>query len=171
MIGWGDDAIISTSRLTMRPLLVEDAEEMAIVLADPALHEFTGGEPATLDELRARYATWAQGSGSVDELWLNWIVRLGTDGVAVGTVQATVENPNAAATAYVAWTIGTPWQGHGYAGEAAIGLVQWLVGQGVESVVAHVHADHHASAAVAARAGLQRTSEMFDGEVVWRQSV
>jgi RimJ/RimL family protein N-acetyltransferase len=168
MHGSGDDATIATLRLEIRPLSVRDADEMVVVLADPALHEFTGGEPATLDELRARYAGWEHGSGSADEMWLNWIVRLGTDGVAVGTVQATVMQPATQATAYVAWTIGTPWQGHGYAGEAATGLVQWLMKKGVESVVAHVHADHHASAAVAARAGLRRTSEIADGEVVWR---
>jgi RimJ/RimL family protein N-acetyltransferase len=168
MFSSGDDAIIVTPRLTMRPLVVEDAEEMVIVLADPALHEFTGGVPATLDELRDRYTTWVEGSGSPDELWLNWIVRRGPEEVAVGAVQATVMNPTAEPTADVAWTIGTPWQGQGYASEAAIALVQWLADRGVESVVAHVHSDHHASAAVAARAGLRRTSEVFDGEVVWR---
>ena len=69
----------------------------------------------------------------------------------------------------VAWTIGTPWQRQGYAAEAAAGLVIWLVGRGIESVVAHVHADHQASAAVASRAGLQPTDAVVDGEVVWRR--
>ena len=35
-----------------------------VVLADVALHEFTGGEPATVEEMRARYAIWVEGSGS-----------------------------------------------------------------------------------------------------------
>jgi len=170
-----DDAVIVTSRLVLRPLRVDDAEEMAIVLADPELHEFTGGEPATCDELRARYAIWVEGSGSPDELWLNWIVRRSAGSIAVGTVQATIVHPasvdgvDADATALVAWTIGVPWQGQGYASEAAIGLVDWLIGRGIESVVAHVHPDHRASSAVAARAGLRETSEVCDGEVVWRR--
>lgn len=170
MIGSDDDLVIVTSRLELRPLAVDDADEMAIVLADPALHQFTGGEPATLDELRRRFAAWVQGSGSVDELWLNWIVGRTEDAVAVGTMQATVMNPaTAAATeAYVAWTIGTPWQGQGYAGEAATALVRWLVDHGIVSIVALVHADHVASAGVAARAGLRSTPEFVDGEVVWR---
>jgi RimJ/RimL family protein N-acetyltransferase len=167
MIGF-DDAIIVTSRLLLRPLRIDDADEMVEVLADPALHQFTGGEPASIDELRARYTAWTAGSGSPDELWLNWIVRRSADATAVGTVQATVMNPDVDATAFVAWTIGVPCQRQGYASEAAVGLVQWLSGNGIESVVAHVHADHQASAAVAASAGLRQTSEVADGEVVWR---
>lgn len=142
---------------------------MVVVLADPALHEFTGGQPATLDQLRERYAAWVKGSGSADELWLNWIVCRSTDGAAVGTVQATILNPDTDAEALVAWTIGTPWQRQGYAGEAATGLVSWLVAHSVESVVAHVHPDHEASAAVASRVGLRPTDAVVDGEVVWRR--
>jgi RimJ/RimL family protein N-acetyltransferase len=170
MTGFTDDAIIFTSRLVLRPLCVDDAEEMVIVLADPALHEFTGGQPSTLEELRVRYAAWVHGSGSDEELWLNWIVCVGSDGAAVGTVQATILNPGTDATALVAWTIGGPWQRQGYAGEAAAALVRWLVRHGVEEVAAHVHADHSASAGVAARAGLGPTNEVVDGEVVWRLS-
>jgi RimJ/RimL family protein N-acetyltransferase len=166
---FSDQSTIDTSRLVLRPLRVEDADEMVVVLADPSLHEFTGGQPATLDELRERYTGWVKGSGSADELWLNWIVCRNTDGAAVGTVQATILNPDADTEALVAWTIGSPWQRQGYAGEAAAGLVSWLVEQGIESVVAHVHADHQASAAVAARAGLRPTDAVVDGEVVWRR--
>jgi RimJ/RimL family protein N-acetyltransferase len=161
--------IIATSRLVLRPLRVDDAEEMAVVLGDPALHEFTGGEPASLVELRTRYAIWVDGSGSPDELWFNWVARRRADEIAVGTVQATVMQPQHDAMAMVAWTIGVPWQRQGYAVEAAIGLVEWLIDHGIHTVVANVHPDHHASAAVAARAGLRRTSEMSDGEVVWRR--
>ena len=169
MIAADDDAVIVTSRLVLRPLQVADAEEMAVVLADPALHEFTGGEPATLDELRARYAVWVEGSGSPDELWLNWIVRRSSDAIAVGTVQATIVRPEADAMALVAWTIGVPWQGQGYAAEAGVGMVEWLIDRGIGTVVAHVHPDHRASSAVAARAGLRETADTSDGEVVWRR--
>lgn len=142
---------------------------MVVVLADPALHEFTGGQPATLEETRQRYAAWVRGSGSADERWLNWIACRGTDGAAVGTVQATIVNLDTGTEALVAWTIGTPWQRQGYAGEAAAGLVSWLGGHGIESVVAHIHADHQASATVASRAGLRPTDAVVDGEVVWRR--
>jgi RimJ/RimL family protein N-acetyltransferase len=161
---------ITTARLSLAALTVADADEMAIVLADPALHEFTGGRPATVEELRDRYADWVGGSGSVDELWRNWIVRRNTDDAAVGTVQATIANPTTSPTAFVAWTIGTPWQGNGYAVEAAVALVQWLIAHGAREIVAHVHPLHHASTGVATRAGLERTSVIVDGEVEWRLS-
>ncbi len=109
-----------------------------------------------------------RGSGSATEVWLNWIVRRATDDVAIGTVQATVVTSDGSPTAFVAWTIGSSWQRRGYAGEAASALVRWLAVHGVESIVAHVHPGHEASARVAARAGLRRTDEIVDGEVVWR---
>ncbi|MDX2290691.1 MULTISPECIES: GNAT family N-acetyltransferase, partial [Streptomyces] len=61
---------------------------------------------------------------------------------------------------------GTAWQGRGYASEAARALVGWLRPR-VRTVVAHVHPDHAASAAVARAAGLVPTDEVQDGEVRW----
>ena len=90
------------------------------------------------------------------------------DDTAIGAVQATVLTRDGSSTATVAWTIGTPWQHQGYAGEAAAGLVRWLALRGVDSIVAHIHPDHDSSAGVAARAGLRRTDEIVDGELVWR---
>ena len=60
----GSESTIHTPRLVLSALRVEDAEEMVAVLGDPALHEFIGGQPATVAELRARYARLAAGSGS-----------------------------------------------------------------------------------------------------------
>lgn len=65
----------------------------------------------------------------------------------------------------IAWVVGTPWQGRGLASEAAAGLVGRLRAQGVRTIVAHLHPDHHASAAVARSAGLSATAERQDGEV------
>ena len=152
----------------LTPLLVDDADEMVEVLADPALHEFTGGEPATLDQLRDRYRSFVRGSGRDTELWLNWIVRRRDDDAAIGTLQATVMNPDDKPAAFVAWTTGVDWQGQGYATEATIAVVQWLEDHGVDSILAHIHPDHAASAGVATRAGLRPTEGVVDGEVVWR---
>jgi RimJ/RimL family protein N-acetyltransferase len=163
-----DLSTIVTGRLLLSPLLIDDAKEMVEVLADPALHEFTGGEPVTLDELRDRYRSLVRGSGRDIEQWLNWIVRRRSDNAAVGTVQATVMNPDNEPVAFVAWTIGVNWQRHGYATEATVALVEWLADRGVDSIVAHIRPDHGASASVATRAGLRPTTDVVDGEVVWR---
>ena len=155
--------MISTLRLDLLPLQVEHAEEMAGVLADPALHTFIGGAPHTPAALRARYERLVAGSPDPAERWLNWVISLRDEARLVGTVQATVTDR----TAEIAWIVGTPWQGRGFASEAARGLVGWLATQPVHTVVAHVHPDHHASAAVARSAGLTATDVWQDGEVRW----
>jgi RimJ/RimL family protein N-acetyltransferase len=150
-----------TARLAMLPLKVEYAGQMAEVLADPALYTFIGGEPPTLERIEARYRRQLAGPGRPDEHWLNWVIQ--HDDELIGYVQATVTG----STAEIAWVIGTDWQGRGYAKEAAQGLVAWLSTQGMKRIIAHVHPEHAASAAVTAAAGLTRTDELDDGEYLW----
>lgn len=159
------EPVMETRRLKLEPLRVDHAEEMADVLADPRLYEFTGDNPPALADLKRRYELQAVGrSADGSEEWLNWIVRVADDGHAIGFVQATI----VAARADIAWVIGTPWQGRGYAAEAARAMVEFLVGRGIREVTAHIRADHAASAAVATRLGLSPSDEIEDGEVVWR---
>ncbi|GGO40513.1 GNAT family N-acetyltransferase [Streptomyces lasiicapitis] len=161
---------ITTERLALEPLRVAHAEEMAAVLGDPALHAFIGGAPDDVDTLRARYARMVAGSPDPRTSWCNWVIRETTEGRLAGTVQATVQPSSAAGglTAEIAWVVGTPWQGRGIASEAARALVEWLrTRPGVTSVLAHIHPDHGASAAVARSAGLAPTAERHDGEVKW----
>jgi len=145
----------------MLPLQIEYAGEMAKVLSDPGLYTFTGGEPPTVGALEARYRRQLAGPGVPDEHWLNWVIR--HDDELIGYVQATVTG----STAEIAWVIGTDWQGHGYAKEAAQGLVTWLDARGIQRIMAHVHPDHSASAAVTAAAGPTRTEQLDDGEYLW----
>ena len=46
-----------TGRLDLEPLVVAHAAELAPLLDDPSLHEFTGDAPLPADDLAARYAT------------------------------------------------------------------------------------------------------------------
>jgi RimJ/RimL family protein N-acetyltransferase len=158
---------VSASRLTLVPLAAEHADEMAAVLADPDLYTFTGGSPPTRQELRARYERWAAGSPDPAVSWCNWVIQLHSPRCLAGTVQATIctgDEP----TAEVAWVIGTPWQRRGIATEAARTLIAWLGQQSVQTVIAHIHPRHQASAAVAAAAGLSPTGQLQDGEMRWR---
>jgi RimJ/RimL family protein N-acetyltransferase len=164
----GDEpAIIATARLDLLPIRVEYAEEMAVVLSDPALYVFIGGNPPTAAGLRTRYQAWIAGSPDPSVTWCNWVIRRRDTGSLTGTVQATIAGPAGNRTAEIAWVVGTRWQGRGIATEAARGLVSWLGQRGVRTVSAHIHPDHSASAAVAAAAGLNPTSEWQDGEVRW----
>jgi RimJ/RimL family protein N-acetyltransferase len=162
------DQRIATTRLELTPLQVGDADEMAAVLADPALYEVIGGSAPTTVQLRRRYEQMVVGhSPDGREQWLNWVVRLRGDdaGRAVGTVQATVMVDGVRAE--IAWIIGTPWQGRGYAGEAAQALADWLRDSGIGWLTAHVHPRHLASQAVARRAGLTPIETFHDGEQLW----
>lgn len=159
-------APFATARLDAVPLGVAHADEMAAVLADPALHAFTGGAPDGPDALRARYARQTAGSPDPGELWWNWVLRVRDEGRLAGYVQATVDT--AAARAEIAWVLGTAFQGRGYAKEAATALVTHLRTTGTaRTVLAHIHPGHTASAAVAEAAGLARTGEWEDGEERW----
>ncbi|ARF74331.1 GNAT family N-acetyltransferase [Streptomyces sp. NPDC012600] len=156
----------TTERLDALPLDPAYADEMAAVLADPALYVFTGGGPPDPVALRARYERQTAGSPDPGERWWNWVLRVRADGRLVGYVQATVRG----SCAEIAWVVGVPWQGRGYAAEAAKGLAAhlWSAG-GVRTLVAHIHPGHAASGAVAAAAGLAPTGERReeDGEQRW----
>lgn len=163
----GDTPLIETERLRLTPLQVADAVEMVVVLDDRDLYEFTGGEPADLDQLIARYGTQVIGPARPDEAWHNWIVRLAESHAAIGYVQTTVTGNEAD----VAWVIGTRAQGRGFAREAATAMCAWLEHHGIRRITAHIHPNHVASAAVAEACGLRPTDEIDDdGEVVWESA-
>ncbi|MFF1409633.1 GNAT family N-acetyltransferase [Streptomyces sp. NPDC058289] len=161
--GAASGATISTRRLTLLPLRVEHAEEMAAVLSDPDLYAFIGGEPPTVAALRARYERLAAGSPDPGVCWRNWVIRLDEEDCLTGTVQATVTGD----VAEIAWVVGTPWQRRGIAHEATSAMKGWLFLSKVRTVVAHIHPDHAASAAVAEGVGLEPTDRWQDGEVRW----
>lgn len=150
----------------LRPLTVDDAAEMTRVLADPGLYEFTGGEPPTRDGLERRYRAQAAGrSPDGTQRWINEAVVV--DGALVGYVQATV--PVDGGPAEIAWVVGAPWQGRGYAAAATGLLLDRLADDGVDSVIAHIHPRHVASQRVAARVGMSVTDVVVDGEVRWHR--
>ncbi len=158
---------VPASRLTLVPLRAGHAEEMASVLADPDLYAFTGGSPPSSEALRARYERLVAGSPDAAVSWCNWVIELHRPPCLAGQVQATISSAGGL-VAEVAWVVGTRWQGRGIAREAARALIAWLGRQSVDTVIAHIHPDHHASAGVAAAAGLSPTSEWQDGERRWR---
>ncbi|RFC74458.1 GNAT family N-acetyltransferase [Streptomyces sp. AcE210] len=162
---------IATRRLELLPLQVEFAGEMAAVLGDPALHAFIGGAPLSAGELRERYGRLVAGSPDPAVSWCNWVLRIRDEGCLAGTVQATVGTDGDGLEAEIAWVVGVSWQGRGLATEAARALVDWLGQWSVRTVVAHIHPDHAASAAVAAACGLAPTDRMHDGEVRWQRTL
>ena len=163
------EARLETERVRLEPLREIDADELFPLLDDLQLHTYTGGRPATRDELRSRFRRLeSRRSPDSSEEWLNWVVRdAETDGAA-GTGQATIVGDRA----LIAWVIATPWQGRGFATEAATALVSWLSADpSIASISAHIASGHLASERVAENAGLSLTDEVVEGERVWRLEV
>ncbi len=144
------------------------AAELAPLLDDASLHEFTGGAPLSAAALAARYARLAaRRSPGGDQLWGNWVMRVRSTGAAAGPVQATLPAGGpAAGPAEVAWVVVRAVQGRGYAKEAVRSLVAVLREAGW-TVVAHIHPGHVASQRVARAAGLSPATDVCDGEMRW----
>lgn len=172
---WPAATPTGTPRLRLEPLRVAHAAEAVRVFDDVRLHTWTGGAPATLEELRARYRRQSAGhSPDGRQGWLNWMLRRLTDGRLVGTVQATLSHPQAdgepgVTEAGLAWVIGVDHQGEGYGREGALAMADWLRAHGVDRFTAHIHPGHEASMGIARALGLRATDRIADGEVLWRR--
>jgi RimJ/RimL family protein N-acetyltransferase len=100
------------SDLTLEPQVAAHAEEMFVVLSDPAIYEFENEPPWSPHEVRQRFEELeSRKSPNGQEQWLNWVVRLPT-GQLAGYVQATVYPQGRAAVAY---EFSSAHWGHGYA--------------------------------------------------------
>jgi [ribosomal protein S5]-alanine N-acetyltransferase len=93
--------VIETGALTLVPQTVAHAEEMFVVLSDPAIYEYENEPPPSVEWLRARFAKLeSRRSPDGQDRWLNWVIRLASSQL-IGYVQATVRPDGSAATAYV----------------------------------------------------------------------
>jgi [ribosomal protein S5]-alanine N-acetyltransferase len=86
--------------LTLEPQVAAHADEMFIVLGDPAIYEYENEPPQSLQGLRERFADLeSRRSPNGQEQWLNWVIRVPC-GPLIGYVQATVYPDGRAAIAY-----------------------------------------------------------------------
>lgn len=158
--------------MALEPLRVEHADEAVTAFGDVSLYQFTGGAPATKEQLRTRYASQVVGhSPTGTQGWLNWMLRRHDNGELIGTVQATLTHTaTGRMNAELAWVIATSHQCQHLAREAAATVIAWLHQVGVDDLIAHIHPEHLASASVARHLGLRPTTVIVDGEVEWCSS-
>jgi RimJ/RimL family protein N-acetyltransferase len=109
--------------MVLEPQLESHAEEMFLVLSDPAIYEFENEPPKSLDWLRERYE-FLERRSSPDglEQWLNWVIRL-SEGNLIGYVQATVLPGG---TASIGYELTSAYWGKGLARQAVEGMIQEL---------------------------------------------
>jgi [ribosomal protein S5]-alanine N-acetyltransferase len=140
--------------LVLEPLCAVHADELFAVLADPALYAHIGhAPPASVDVLREVYrALESRRSPDGREAWLNWVLR-DVAGRALGYVQATVL-PHG--RAWVAYVLGTAYQGHGHAGRATRAMIEHLrTAHGVRLAMACVEHDNTRSIRLLERLGFR----------------
>lgn len=99
--------------------------------------------PATLDDLRGRYAKWERGAPNVYEKWLNWLCRGRAIKAIVGSMQATVRHNQ---VAHIAYAFYPPYQRKGYAREATQAVIEHLHDvYGIRKIYAEMDARNEAS--------------------------
>lgn len=147
---------INAPPLLLEPLTALHAPEMFKVLSDPAIYEFENEPPASEEALARRYAI-LEGRRSRDgtQIWLNWVIRLGS-GELAGYVQATVLESGAALVAYE--LASRHWrQGIGSTAVAAM-LDELRASYAVNLYVAVFKARNHRSAALLRKLGFESSS-------------
>ncbi len=116
--------VIETESLTLEPLTVAHAEEMFVVLSDPAIYRYENKPPPSLEWLRARFTKLeTRLSADRHEKWLNWVIRLPASQL-IGYVQATVREESRAAIAY---ELSSAYWGRGLARRAVEAMISELV--------------------------------------------
>ncbi len=115
--------IIETVSLTLEPQTIAHADEMFVVLNDPAIYMFENAPPQSLAWLRTRFAKLeSRQSPDGQEQWLNWVARMPTTEL-IGYVQATLHPDGYAAIAYV---FASAYWGRGLAREAVDAMMTEL---------------------------------------------
>jgi RimJ/RimL family protein N-acetyltransferase len=118
--------VIATDHLTLEPQSAAHADEMYVVVGDPAIYAYENEPPPSLAWLRSRYARLeTRRSADGRERWLNWVIRLPA-GELVGYVQATVF---ADARAAIAYEISSAYWGRGLARRAVEAMIGELAGR------------------------------------------
>jgi len=115
--------IIQTPALKLEPQVAAHADEMFVVLSDPAIYEYEHEPPTSAHQLRARFtALESRQSPDGQELWLNWVIRLPTSEL-IGYVQATLRPGGKAAIAY---ELSSAYWGQGLARQAVQAMIAEL---------------------------------------------
>ncbi len=106
---------LEIGNLVLEPQTALHADEMFVVLSDPAIYAYENEPPASPDWLRTRFTKLeTRQSADGTEQWLNWVVRL-RGAALIGYVQATIGREGRASIAYVFSS--ASW-GRGYASQA-----------------------------------------------------
>ncbi|WP_144122766.1 GNAT family N-acetyltransferase [Catellatospora sichuanensis] len=154
--------VFSTERLSVRPFDHADAAAAFAMWSDPEVCRFTGDEPPRdVEVIVADIPRWQAVADRGPGCGF-WAVTT-RDGVFVGDVCVRPVN-GPAGEHEVGWHLARPHWGHGYATEIALGVMAHARRNGIDRLVALIHADHVASRRVAEKAGMafEGLSDRYD---------
>ena len=114
---------IQGTGLSLEPPVAAHAEEMFVVLSDPAIYEYENQAPLSVEGLRERFlALESRQSRDGSQQWLNWVIRLPSSDL-IGYVQATLYTGGRAAIAY---ELHSAYWGRGLASAAVAAVIAHL---------------------------------------------
>ena len=156
--------VLETDRLRLRGWTDDDLDDLAAIYADREVTRWIG-IPEPLD----RAGTWRRLALFAGHWSLRgygpWAVEERGGGSVIGHVG--LWQPDGWPGLEVGWTLGRPWQGRGYATEAARASLGFAFGQlGAERVVSIIDPANRPSTRVAERIGerFERLIPWFGGE-------
>ena len=104
-------------------------------------------EPHVFALIKQQYMEYPQTLG-----WHRYVTLAGDDAVLIGAVGAF---PKPGQVAEIGYAILKPWQGNGYATEAARAIIEQVFADGAQSVIAHTYPHLPESIRVMEKSGLQ----------------
>ncbi len=153
---------LHTATLTLEPQTRDHAEEMFVVLGDPAIYEFENEPPTSKLWLAERFAKLeSRRSADGRERWLNWVICLPT-GELAGYVQSTLTDT---AEADIAYVLASAFWGQGIARAAVTTmLVELSTEYGTRDVFATLKTSNHRSLKLLKRLGFAPASaqQLYD---------
>jgi ribosomal-protein-alanine N-acetyltransferase len=157
---------LESSRLIIRPLLASDAEAAFEFLQDDALRKWISHQkPASVDSLRQ---SWKRNEARISpdgrEAWLQWFVTSRTDGSAIGSIDACIDQ-NKVAVNFGYYFFVHAW-GQGFATEGVAAVAKHLMRNGVQKLLATVTVGNRASVRVLKKIGFQYTRTIADNDKV-----
>lgn len=165
--------MLRTRRLLLRPFTDEDIDRIFDIYSRWEVSRWLGATPRamrTRDEAVERLAKWREVSTADEQLGI-WAVQVRATGVLAGTALFK-HLPNSDGSpptdVEVGWHLHPDCWGHGYATEAARGLIDRGFAAGIPEVYAVVYPDNTASVAVCRRLGmtpLGRTDRWYSTEL------
>ena len=148
-----DHTWVTTERLRLRHPRRDDAKLLAMIFADAEVMTYLGG-PRDFDEMVAEIEAEADSEPKPLDLWP---LELAAEERVIGFCGLVPKDVDGEEEHEVVYILAKDAWGHGYATEAAAGLIDYaFTVHGFDRVISMIHADNLASVRVAQRNGMIR---------------